>query len=87
MNGVEELLDLLTEQGENITTGEHILEENEQLDTAPYKIRGCFLTSVENLDAEFVKVLKNCDAHCNEYMVFELLSYGFQTKSEIRSCN
>lgn len=68
MNGVEELLDLLTEQGENITTGEHILEENEQLDTAPYKIRGCFLTSVENLDAEFVKVLKNCDAHSNEYV-------------------
>merc|ERR1719230_366076 len=68
MNGVEELLDLLTEQGENITTGEHILEENEQLDIPPYKIRGCFLTSVENLEAEFIKVLKNCDAHSNEYV-------------------
>merc|ERR1719192_680913 len=32
MKGVEELLDLLDEQGENITTGEHILEENELLD-------------------------------------------------------
>ena len=68
MQGVEELLDLLDEQGENITTGEHILEENEQLDRAPYKIRGCFLTAVEKLDEEFVKVLKNCDAHSNEYV-------------------
>merc|ERR1719150_242833 len=68
MKGVEELLDLLDEQGENITTGEHILEENEQLDKAPYKIRGCFLTAVEKLDEEFVKVLKNCDAHSNEYV-------------------
>ena len=68
MKGVEELLDLLDEQGENITTGEHILEENEQLDKAPYKIRGCFLTAVEKLDEEFIKVLKNCDAHSNEYV-------------------
>ena len=68
MKGVEELLDLLDEQGENITTGEHILEENEQLDRAPYKIRGCFLTAMERLDEEFIKVLKNCDAHSNEYV-------------------
>ena len=68
MKGVEELLDLLDEQGENITTGEHILEENEQLDKPPYKIRGCFLTAMERLDEEFIKVLKNCDAHSNEYV-------------------
>merc|ERR1719317_1311684 len=68
MNGVDELLDLLEEQGDNITSGEHILEENEQLDVAPYKVRGCFLTAVERLDEEFVKVLKGCDAHSNEYV-------------------
>jgi len=68
MNGVDELLDLLEEQGDNITSGEHILEENEQLDIAPYKVRGCFLTAVERLDEEFVKVLKGCDAHSNEYV-------------------
>jgi len=68
MKGVEELLDLLEEQGDNITSGEHILEENEQLDIAPYKVRGCFLTAVERLDEEFVKVLKGCDAHSNEYV-------------------
>merc|ERR1719342_1831635 len=68
MKGVDELLDLLEEQGDNITSGEHILEENEQLDVAPYKVRGCFLTAVERLDEEFVKVLKGCDAHSNEYV-------------------
>lgn len=68
MKGVEELLDLLTEQGENIQTGENILEEKEELDRAPYRVRGCFLTAVEKLDEEFIKVLKNCDAHSNEYV-------------------
>merc|ERR1719466_559416 len=66
--GVDELLDLLEEQGENITSGEHILEDSEQLDAPPFKIRGCFLTAVERLDEEFVKVLKGCDAHSNEYV-------------------
>merc|ERR1740131_903332 len=51
-----------------MTTGEHILEESEVLDAAPYKVRGCFLTAVERLDEEFVKVLKACDAHSNEYV-------------------
>merc|ERR1719192_914052 len=68
MKGVDELLDLLDEQGENITSGEHILEESEQLDAPPYKVRGCFLTAVERLDEEFIKVLKGCDAHSNEYV-------------------
>ena len=68
MNGVDELLDLLEEQGDNITSGEHILEESEQLDVPPFKVRGCFLTAVERLDEEFVKVLKGCDAHSNEYV-------------------
>merc|ERR1719445_2402337 len=68
MKGVEELLDLLDEQGENITTGEHILKDEPKLTRAPYKIRGCFLTAMERLDEEFIKVLKNCDAHSNEYV-------------------
>jgi translation initiation factor 3 subunit C len=63
MNGVDELLDLLEEQGDNITSGEHILEESEQLDVPPFKVRGCFLTAVESLVEEFVKVLKGCNAH------------------------
>jgi len=68
MQGVEDLLVLLDEQGDNVTTGEQILEDSEQLDVPPYKVRGCFLTAVERLDEEFVKVLKGCDAHSNEYV-------------------
>merc|ERR1719228_533755 len=68
MQGVEDLLIMLEEQGDNVGTGEHIMEDSEQLDEAPYKVRGCFLTAVERLDEEFVKVLKGCDAHSHEYV-------------------
>merc|ERR1719228_2705989 len=68
MQGVEDLLIMLEEQGDNVTTGEQILEDSEQLDVPPYKVRGCVLTAVERLDEEFVKVLKGCDAHSNEYV-------------------
>ena len=38
MVGVEELLDLVAEH-DDITTGEHILEESELLEAPPYKVR------------------------------------------------
>ena len=56
--------------------GEHILEENEQFDKTPYKIRGCTLTMVERLDEEFTKLLKECDPHSNEYVE----RYGYSNK-------
>lgn len=68
IEGVNTLLDLLEEHEEEITVGSLILDENEVLDKAPYKIKGCYLTAVERLDEEFVKVLKACDAHSNEYV-------------------
>merc|ERR1712012_883406 len=68
MQGVEDLLKMLEEEGDAVTTGEAILEEQEVLEEAPYKVRGCFLTAVERLNEEFVKVLKGCDAHSNEYV-------------------
>merc|ERR1719318_2364855 len=68
MQGVEDLLAMLEEYGDEVTTGELILEEQEQLHEAPFKVRGCFLTAVERLNEEFVKVLKGCDAHSNEYV-------------------
>ena len=68
MQGVEDLLVMLEELGETVTTGELILEDHEQLEEEPYRVRGCFLTAVERLDEEFVKVLKGCDAHSNEYV-------------------
>ena len=42
MVGVEELLDLVAEH-DDITTGEHILEESEVLEVPPYKVRRTFL--------------------------------------------
>ena len=33
-----------------------------------FQVRGCYLTAVEKLDEEFIKVLKACDAHSNEYV-------------------
>merc|ERR550534_3110292 len=47
MQGVEDLLKMLEEEGDAVTTGEAILEEQEVLEEAPYKVRGCFLTAVE----------------------------------------
>nr|CAD7266842.1 unnamed protein product [Timema shepardi] len=32
------------------------------------KVRGCVLTTVERLDEEFTKLLKECDPHSNEYV-------------------
>ena len=32
------------------------------------QVRGCFLTVVERMGEEFIKVLKGCDAHSNEYV-------------------
>jgi len=66
--GVDNLLDLLAEHAEIIITGNLIMDENEILETEPYKVRGCYLTAVEKLDEEFIKVLKACDAHSNEYV-------------------
>merc|ERR1719414_1611533 len=66
--GVDNLLDLLAEHADVIITGNLIMDENEVLESQPYKVRGCYLTAVEKLDEEFIKVLKACDAHSNEYV-------------------
>ena len=56
MAGVDTLLDMIEEFENVVTTGELIMEENEVLEAQPYKIRGCYLTAVERLDEEFIKV-------------------------------
>jgi len=68
IEGVDNLLDLMAEHDDVITTGNLILDDNEVLEEPPYKVRGCFLNAVERLDEEFIKVLKACDAHSNEYV-------------------
>ena len=65
---IDELLNMLIEN-QNLSIGDHITDENEVLDKPPYKVRGCVLTIVERMDEEFVKLLKACDAHSNEYVV------------------
>ncbi len=68
MPEVESLIAIIDQNGKDLTTGEHILEDSEVFTEAPYKIRGCFLAVVERLNEEFYKVLKGCDAHSNEYV-------------------
>ncbi|CAG9770690.1 unnamed protein product [Ceutorhynchus assimilis] len=64
---MHEMLDILMDNP-NLVVAESVTEENESLEEAPFKIRGCVLTSVERLDDEFTKLLKECDPHSNEYV-------------------
>lgn len=61
------MLDIL-HANPSIVLSETILEEQENFDQPPYHVRGCVLTSVERLDDEFIKLLKECDPHSNEYV-------------------
>jgi len=75
---IAELLTILNSRTD-IIMGEHILEDFEKLEKAEveeaadpaerfYHIGGSMLTVVERMDEEFVKILKECDAHSNEYV-------------------
>nr|CAI5823990.1 unnamed protein product [Callosobruchus analis] len=64
---MSEVLSVLL-NNENILVSEGVVEDTEQLDQPPYKVRGCVLTCVERLDDEFTKLLKECDPHSNEYV-------------------
>jgi len=68
MPAVKELLTMIKDNLETVVAGDNIGEDMEQFEEAPYKVRGCFLSVVERLDEEFVKVLKGCDAHSHEYV-------------------
>ncbi|XP_025093059.1 eukaryotic translation initiation factor 3 subunit C-like isoform X2 [Pomacea canaliculata] len=61
------LMDMLTRR-EEINVGEKILEENENFETVPYRVRGCILTVMERVDEEFTKMLQACDAHSTEFV-------------------
>lgn len=64
---IQALIKLLL-SNEDIILSETILDETEEYETAPFKIRGCMLTAVERLDDEFTKLLKECDPHSNDYV-------------------
>lgn len=74
---IDELLDMLI-ANPDLTIGEHVTEETESLEKAPLLVRGCVLTIVDRMDEEFIKLLKACDAHSNEYIV--------SLRDEIRVC-
>ena len=58
MPNIEKLMTMLTENAEDLTTGEAIMDDQESYEEKPYKIRGCYLTVVERMDEEFIKVIK-----------------------------
>lgn len=64
---MSEMLDVLLGNPQ-LYVAESVTEETENLEEPPFKIRGCVLTSVERLDDEFTKLLKECDPHSNEYV-------------------
>ncbi|ENN79282.1 eukaryotic translation initiation factor 3 subunit C [Dendroctonus ponderosae] len=64
---MNEMLDLLL-SNPGLMVADSVTEESESLEEPPFKIRGCVLTSVERLDDEFTKLLKECDPHSNEYV-------------------
>ncbi|XP_023319384.1 eukaryotic translation initiation factor 3 subunit C-like [Trichogramma pretiosum] len=64
---IMEMLTLLLSTND-ITLSKSIPEDEEEYENAPFKIHGCVLTLVERLDEEFIKLLKECDPHSNEYV-------------------
>lgn len=65
---MNELLKVLLANASDIILSESVTEETEEFETTPYRLRGCILTAVERLDDEFIKLLKECDPHSNEYV-------------------
>lgn len=94
---IQALIKLLLAHDE-IHLSETVLDENEEYENAPYKIRGCMLTAVERLDDEFTKLLKECDPHSNDYVdrlkdevtvtsiIEEVVKYVERLGNEMETC-
>ncbi|KAL8619146.1 hypothetical protein ACOMHN_019418 [Nucella lapillus] len=67
MENLRTLMQMLTDM-DDLSVGDNILEENENLEASPYRVRGCILTVMERLDEEFTKMLQACDAHSTEFV-------------------
>ncbi|CAH0388781.1 unnamed protein product [Bemisia tabaci] len=68
LDRINQTMDLILTVND-VIINDTILEDDENFEKAPYRIRGCTLTIVERLDEEFTKLLKECDPHSNEYVV------------------
>ncbi|CAB0034260.1 unnamed protein product [Trichogramma brassicae] len=64
---ISEMMTLLLSTND-IILSKSIPEDEEEYENSPFKIHGCVLTLVERLDEEFIKLLKECDPHSNEYV-------------------
>lgn len=65
---MNDLMKMLLGNASDVVLSETVTEETEEYETKPYRLRGCVLTAVERLDDEFIKLLKECDPHSNEYV-------------------
>lgn len=63
-----DLMKLLLANINDIKLSEVVTEETEEYEAKPHMLRGCVLTAVERLDDEFIKLLKECDPHSNDYV-------------------
>lgn len=63
-----DLMKSLLSNVNDIVLSESITDETEEFENKPYRLRGCVLTAVERLDDEFIKLLKECDPHSNDYV-------------------
>lgn len=68
LENMNDLMKLLLINASDIVLSEAVTDETEEFETVPYRLRGCVLTAVERLDDEFIKLLKECDPHSNEYV-------------------
>jgi len=75
---IDEFLELLVANAD-LTINDTITEDDESFEKAPYMVRGCIFTIVDRMDEEFIKLLKACDAHSNEYIL--------RLRDEIRVCS
>lgn len=63
-----DMMKMLLGSANEVCLSENVTDETEEYETTPYRLRGCVLTAVERLDDEFIKLLKECDPHSNEYV-------------------
>ena len=85
---MEQLLELL-KQNPTTKLSLNIIDEQEDVTSEPYRLRGCIFSTVERMDDEFTKMLQACDAHSPDYVersVFKicLLLLAIQTNFHYR---
>lgn len=68
INAFEHLFDILDTEKVELISPDSFAEEDENLETSPYRVRGSLLTIIALLDTECFKILQNSNAHESEYV-------------------